>query len=142
MTICDRYMCIRNVDVARGLINGTMLELLTIGRTVLQVRIKTGPHTGSIELLTLCMFTITSEASGLPFAIIRRQFPIILAYCLSVHKAQGQSLDFVGLIFETDPFAHGQLYVALSRVSNWNCIRVVMRPGASGIHNLVFSHLL
>ena len=142
MTICDRYMCIRNVDVARGLINGTMLELLVIARYFLQVRIKTGPQAGNIEMLTLCMFHITSEASGLPFAIIRRQYPIILAYCLSVHKAQGQSLAFVGLIFETDPFAHGQLYVALSRVANWNCIRVVMRSGNSSIHNLVFSHLV
>ena len=135
-------MCIRNIDVARGLINGAMLELMSIGRRYLQVRIKTGSQAGRIELLTRCLFHVTSEASGLPFAIVRKQFPIILAWCLSVHKAQGQSLGFVGLIFETDPFAHGQLYVALSRVANWGCIRVVMRPGIESLHNLVYTHLV
>jgi hypothetical protein len=157
-------MCIRNIDVAHGLINGTMLELLAIGRRYLQVRIVSGSQTGRTELLTTCMFNITSEASGLPFTITRKQvrtftrshvhklarshvhtftqYPIILAYCLSVHKAQGQSLDFVGLIFETDPFAHGQLYVALSRVANWMRIRMYMRPGVQCIHNLVYEHLI
>lgn len=135
-------MCIRNVDVNHGLINGTMLQLLGIGSRYLQVRIMSGPQMGRTEMLTQCMFTITSEASGLPFAITRLQYPIILAYCLSVHKAQGQSLDFVGLIFETDPFAHGQLYVALSRVANWGRIRIFMRPGVQCIHNLVYVHLV
>jgi ATP-dependent DNA helicase PIF1 len=135
-------MCIRNVDVSRGLINGTMLELLAIGQRFLQVRIMSGIQSGNTDLLTPCMFNITSEASGLPFAITRRQYPIILAFCLSVHKAQGQTLKVVGLIFETDPFAHGQLYVALSRVANWACVQVVLPQGVTSIVNLVYQHLL
>jgi hypothetical protein len=135
-------MCIRNIDVSRGLINGTMLELLAISSRYLQVRIMSGTQAGNTDLLTPCMFCITSEASGLPFAITRRQYPIILAYCLSVHKAQGQSLKVVGLIFETDPFAHGQLYVALSRVANWACVHVVMPVGMVSIVNLVHRYLL
>ena len=88
------------------------------------------------------VFHITSEASGLPFAVERRQYPLIPAFCLSVHKAQGQSLDFVGLIFETDPFAHGQLYVALSRAACWAKIRVVMSASAAVLKNLVYQHLI
>ena len=88
------------------------------------------------------LFSITPEASGLPFTVLRRQYPIIPAYCLSVHKAQGQSLHKVGLIFESDPFTHGQLYVALSRVACWLCIVVMMHEGECAIKNLVHKHLL
>ena len=135
-------MCIRNIDLSRGLTNGTMLQLLAIGSRTLQFRVTSGSHAGAIELLMPVLFNISSEASGLPFAIERRQFPVIPAFCLSVHKAQGQSLDMVGLIFESDPFAHGQLYVALSRVAGWDRVRVLMRNGITTIKNLVYRHLI
>jgi len=83
------------------------------------MRVLSGKSAGSVEMLLKCCFTATSEASGLPFTLKRTQFPIIPAYCLSVHKAQGQSLLQLGIVFETDPFTHGQLYVALSRVGGW-----------------------
>ena len=104
-----RYMCIKNIDIHRGLINGTMMRLLACGRRYAQFQILSGKCAGSVEIVTKAMFAITPEASGLPFTVLRRQYPIIPAYCLSVHKAQGQSLQKVGIIFESDPFTHGQL---------------------------------
>ena len=83
-----KYMCIRNMDIRRGIVNGTMLKLLHIGNRIAQFQILTGKSEGSIELFMKVMFTITPEASGLPFSIQRLQFPVIPAYCLSVHKAQ------------------------------------------------------
>ena len=142
LKIGAKYMCIRNIDLTRGMTNGTMLQLMSIGSRTLQFRVTSGSHAGAIEMLMPVVFHITSEASGLPFAIERRQYPVIPAFCLSVHKAQGQSLDMVGLIFESDPFAHGQLYVALSRAAGWNCVRVLMRNGITAIKNLVYRHLI
>jgi len=135
-----RYMCIRNIDPERGLINGTMLQLLAVGRRYIQVQILTGKSAGSCSLLFKTVFTISSEASGVPFTIVRTQYPIIPAYCLSVHKAQGQTLIVVGLVFESDPFTHGQLYTALSRVGGWD--RVVAVHQGNDIHNVVLKHLL
>jgi hypothetical protein len=135
-----KYMCIRNLDIQRGIVNGTMMRLVWIGRYIAQFLILSGKSAGSCEIFSKCMFTITPEASGLPFTVLRRQYPVIPAYCLSVHKAQGQTLQKVGLIFESDPFTHGQLYVALSRVAGWDCITACHT--SSNIKNIVLRHLL
>lgn len=44
-----------------------------------------------------------------------KQFPIKLAYALTIHKSQGQTFDEVIIDFGSGAFAHGQAYVALSR---------------------------
>lgn len=141
LKIGAKYMCIRNLDQKRGIVNGTMMVLLSVNRKFLQFRLLSGKNAHSCEIITRAVFTITPEASGLPFTIIRRQYPVIPAYCLSVHKAQGQSIVKLGVIFESDPFAHGQLYVALSRVAGWSSI-VAHYPGRDNVKNCVLRHLL
>ena len=45
----------------------------------------------------------------------RRQFPKKLALAMTINKSQGQTLQHTGLWLPGPVFAHGQLYVALSR---------------------------
>ena len=44
-----------------------------------------------------------------------KQFPVRLAWALTIHKAQGLTLDKVYVDLARGAFAHGQTYVALSR---------------------------
>ncbi|KAI8555142.1 hypothetical protein RHMOL_Rhmol05G0151400 [Rhododendron molle] len=56
----------------------------------------------------------------------RRQFPVSLAYAMTINKAQGQSIKFVGVDLHTPVFSHGQLYVALSRCTSFDRINVLI----------------
>ena len=44
-----------------------------------------------------------------------KQFPLNLGYAMTIHKAQGKTLDTVVIDVSRGCFAHGQTYVALSR---------------------------
>ena len=59
--------------------------------------------------------TLLTAEGTLPFILRRRQFPIRLAFAMTINKAQAQSLKHLGLYLPSPVFSHGQLYVALSR---------------------------
>ena len=63
---------------------------------------------------------------GLSYKMIRTQFPLRLAYCMTYNKSQSQTLDRVLLDCVNEPFSHGHLYVALSRVRQYDNIRLFM----------------
>jgi len=60
-----------------------------------------------------------------PFTIKRRQFPIRPCYAMTIKKSQGQSLKIVGVFLKEQGFSHGQLYVALSRVTSKNGLKII-----------------
>ena len=56
---------------------------------------------------------------------------------MTIHKAQGQTFDMVGLDLPQGVFGHGQLYVALSRCRHSEGLRVRIRHPIPGIHEIV-----
>ena len=63
------------------------------------------------------------------------QFPLRLAYALTIHKSQGQTFDKVNISTET--FAAGQLYVGLSRVKS---VENMYIAGYIDDRNLIVDH--
>ena len=59
-----------------------------------------------------------------------KQFPLNLGYAMTIHKAQGKTLDAVVIDMSRGAFAHGQTYVALSRTRAASDIHVAspLRP--------------
>ncbi len=73
-----------------------------------------------------------SDNRGLPFTFARKQFPLQLAYAMTVNKSQGQTLSHVGLHFANDVFSHGQLYVAFSRARAPTNVKVQLPNSVHG----------
>ncbi|GAA6051095.1 hypothetical protein JCM3770_004710 [Rhodotorula araucariae] len=71
--------------------------------------------------------------------VARTQLPLQLAWALTIHKSQGQSLDAVGVRL-TNTFEKGQAYVALSRCRKPEGMRIEgFRPGVVMAHPTVIA---
>lgn len=59
-----------------------------------------------------------------------KQFPLNLGYAMTIHKAQGKTLDAVVVDMSRGAFTHGQTYVALSRTRGASDMHVAapLRP--------------
>ncbi len=69
------------------------------------------------------------EAGGLQSEVIGTftQYPLMLAWAVTIHKGQGKTFDRVSIDIGRGTFAHGQMYVALSRCTTLGGI-VLKKP--------------
>lgn len=98
-------------------------ENTLIYNKAIDAEISTGRHAGKRVFLPRVPIT-PSDVDGVSFR--RVQFPVIPAFAMTINKSQGQTLTAVGLYLNDSVFSHGQLYVALSRVTHPENIHVLI----------------
>jgi hypothetical protein len=72
---------------------------------VVEAEIITGKGVGNVAFIPRIKFI--SDNNGLPFTFVRKQFPLRLAYVMTINKSQGQTFSHVGLHLADDVFLHG-----------------------------------
>ena len=133
---------LRNLSPKQGLCNGTRMTITQLGRSCIGGIISGGQFDGHFRLLP--RIKMTTLNGDLPFILTRKQFPIKLCFAMTVNKSQGQSLETVGVDLRTPAFTHGQLYVALSRVTSLDGLTVLFSEDNSQekTENIVFPEVL
>ena len=113
LEICIGAQVMLNVNLKQelGLINGSRGVIIGIQEDTYYpevefmsgLRMVVEPYTWEHEV----------ENKGM---IKKTQIPLVLSWCMSIHKSQGLSLDCVKIDIGKKIFEYGQAYVALSRV--------------------------
>lgn len=110
----------------RRWVNGTIGTITELGEDFIEVKINGVNHIINQYEWERIEYEYNADEKKLiakPIASFR-QFPVKLAWALTVHKAQGQTYEYVSLDLDGHAFEAGQTYVALSRCVSLENIRL------------------
>ena len=112
LAVGARVMLRRNVDVKSGLVNDAIGTVVAISPTRIAVKFDHLTDTRDIEQVRGKFIVMKNYCAYLT------QFPLILAYAVTIHKCQSLSLDCAIIDLTDKVFADGMAYVALFRLKS------------------------
>ncbi len=127
-----QVMLTYNLDFEAGLVNGSRGVVVGFSKEQIPlplVQFKTG--------LPISIGRVKWESEDLE-GVLRSQLPLRLAYAITIHKAQGATLDCALIDIGQSTFECGQAYVALSRVKSLESLYIWdLEPTAFKTHDKV-----
>lgn len=122
-----RVMFTRN-DPNQRWVNGSLAEVISLGKTTVTVKMPDGEtHIVEPTKWETTKYRLDETTNTLQPSVAGTftQIPLTLAWALTIHKAQGQTLPTCVIdLSDGGTFAEGQLYVALSRARSLESIHL------------------
>ena len=129
---------IKNLSVRMKHVNGGRYIITRLTDNLIFARKLDREGGGDDEVLIPRIPTISKDSDGSFVTFKRTPFPVLLAYYLTLNRAQGQTLKTAGMYLPTSVFSHGHLYVGYSRCGDPD--RFFVYAGQEEFENL--EHLL
>lgn len=118
-------MLLRN-DPSKRWVNGTLTKVADLGSDRVTVDIGGANYEIKKESWKKIEYYYDREKKKIEEKVIGsfEQYPIRLAWAITIHKSQGQTFNRVYIDLGSGAFAHGQTYVALSRCTSFDGIKL------------------
>ena len=126
--------------ISPKLSTGTRCVAKRLYSNIIMAEIVNGPHKG--EIVTIPRIPLIPSEETNPIVFKRIQFPIKIAYALTMNRVQSQTFEYVGIDFTRQAFAHGQLYTAISRVTRPRNLKVYFPEDDFVAKNPVYCEIL
>ncbi|KAI6020228.1 hypothetical protein BKA83DRAFT_4056712, partial [Pisolithus microcarpus] len=100
-----------DLSVEKGLVHNVGVRITAVHQHFVEVQLPRQCDTHCIPRISFDFIPPGSD-----WTVTRKQFPLRLAYATTFNGCQGLTLQRSVVDLCKDPFSHGQLYTALSRV--------------------------
>jgi len=134
-------LLLRNLNQSIGLCNGMRLIVKRLGQRVIEAEIITRNNVG--KRVFIPRIIMSPSETNWPFVLRHRQFPIRVAFAITINKSQGQTFNNVEIYLPSLVYSYGQLYVAISWVTSSANIKIFSGQSPDRyMRNVVYKEVL
>jgi ATP-dependent DNA helicase PIF1 len=119
ITLCINAQVVvtKNIDILAGIVNGTRGIVTNMTDQFVTIKLLNSTET----VIEYVCFQPDEFDRKFDFMYM----PLKLGWALTIHSSQGMTLDAIELDLGENIFAYGQAYTGLSRVRNFNSVKII-----------------